>query len=440
MGDETTAPWVYDRVTKWWVDLSQGVAGLEPGLADNRYVCRACRESLILRSARPGAVNSPHFSHKAGTECSAAPTVREQLELDDRIVIEFQRRITRAWPGMHCVLEVPVGLDGGAEGPAGVLPPAVVVRGGHDDGDVVVVERPRRPVGVGEVQERIRVVRARYGGGARHVWFWSGDALHAARLADLPVAPRGRPKTRHATIAPTEQQLAVIADGGRVYFLDGQQVLVPYGVHDFTHEQRAGEDWDFPDWRRDFRQDWRISRPVPVAHASRWGLAPVAFEELTRTCGVFTLSAANDLMLALEQSQGGRWSYRRTEAGKLYRERHQPVLPTAPAPDPEPAPVPEPVQETEPEPVPAREDVPVPPVPTTPQASTAPADALPGPVPDPTPAEEQQRARAPELTGPEPVEDSVYLLAPAQLLIPPRPTYEPTAHLTYIKQSGDPLG
>ncbi len=54
MGDETTAPWVYDRVTKWWVDLSRGVAGL----ADDRYMCRTCRENLILRSARRGTARS----------------------------------------------------------------------------------------------------------------------------------------------------------------------------------------------------------------------------------------------------------------------------------------------------------------------------------------------------------------------------------------------
>ncbi|MFJ9461482.1 competence protein CoiA family protein [Kitasatospora sp. NPDC101447] len=126
--EETSAPWVYDRVTKWWVDLSQGVAGLEPGLADGRYVCRACKENLVLRSAKPGAANRPHFSHKANPVCSAAPEVREplelelELELDDRIVIEFQQRIIRVWPGAHCVLEFPNGLDGGGEGPAGVLP------------------------------------------------------------------------------------------------------------------------------------------------------------------------------------------------------------------------------------------------------------------------------------------------------------------------------
>ncbi|GAA2984645.1 hypothetical protein GCM10010519_18870 [Streptomyces lactacystinicus] len=437
MGDKTTAPWVYDRVTKWWVDLSQGTTGLEPGEAKGRYVCRACRENLMLRSVRPGAVNRPHFSHKANADCSAAPAVRAELELDDRIVVEFQQRITRAWPGAHCVLEFPDGLDDdGAEGPAGVLPPAVVVRGGPDGRDPLVVERPRRPVDISEVQERIRTVQARYGTGARHVWFWTRDVLHAARLADLPVAPRGRPKTKHATIAPTAQQLAVIAGGGRVYFLDGQQVLVPYGVHDFTHEQRAGEDWNFPDWRREFRRDWRISHPVPAVHASRWGLAPVAFDELTRTRGVFTLSTANDLMLALERSQGGRWNYRRSEAAKLYRERHQPPLPAQPDPAsipfPEPPPSPQSAGQAAPAPalIPAEHHaVPQTPAPTINAVPPSPCAAPTTTTAQPGPAEAPPVDRA----GPE--ED--YPLAPPApadppvrpAWIPPRPAYPPTVHL-----------
>ncbi|MFJ7280270.1 hypothetical protein [Kitasatospora sp. NPDC098663] len=435
MGDETSAPWVYDQVTKRWVDLSLGVAGLEPGEAGGRYRCRACRERLVLRSAKPGAVNSPHFSHKAGADCSASPAVREQLAIDDRVVIEFRQRITRAWPGMTCVLEYPAGLYDDGEQPAVVLPPAVVVPGGLDGQGALVVERPRRPVDVEEVQERIRTVRARYGVGARHVWFWTHDVLHAARLADLPVAPRGQPKTKHATIAPTAQQLAVIASGGRVYFLDGQQVLVPYGVHDITHEHRAGEDWDFRDWRRDWRHDWRISHPVPTSDASRWGLAPVAFQELTRTRGVFTLSAANDLMLALERSQAGRWNHRRSEASKLYRERHQPPLPAAPAPvgglSPATPASHQTARQAEPTPVPAEHPRAV----ATPMAAANPVPAASGT--DPTSA-----TARPGLEGVRAVDQSVgsdddYLLAPAAPAdspvrlahVPPPPAYPPTVHL-----------
>ncbi|MCX4682734.1 competence protein CoiA family protein [Kitasatospora purpeofusca] len=442
MGEQTSAPWVYDRVTNRWVDLSRGVAGLQSGEAGGRYVCRACRENLMLRSVNPGTVNRPHFSHRRGTECSAAPAVREQLELDDRIVIEFQQRITRAWPGAHCVLEFPGGLDeGGVEGPLGVLPPAVVVRGGPGGRDVSVVERPRRPVDIREVQERIRTVRARYGAGVRHVWFWAGDVLQSARLAELRVAPRGRPKTRHATIAPTAQQLAVVVGGGRVYFLDGAEVLVPYGVHDFEHEWRAAEDWDFPDWRHGFRRDWRISRPVPAADASRWGLAPVAFEELTSTRGVFALSAANDLLLALEQAQGGRWRYRRNEAARLYRERRRPPLPAEPrrstAPQADPAPTPLPAAGAEPAPPAAAALV----EPVATAAPARPLEAVRHPeaaVPDGT----TPRAPEPEVTAEAdcapgaglPTDDSVYLAAPVEPLTvptlppaPPRPAVPPKA-------------
>lgn len=438
MGDKTTAPWVYDRVTKWWVDLSQGTAGLEPGEAGGRYVCRACRESLVLRSIRPGAVNRPHFSHRRGTDCSAAPAVRAELELDDRIVIEFQQRIARAWLGAHCVLEFPEGLgnDGGGEGPSGVLPAAVVVGGGPDGQGPLVVERPRRPVGVGEVQKRIRTVRARYGAGARHVWFWAADAA-VGRLADLQVAPQGRggPLVDHMTIAPTAQQLAVIAAGGGVYFLDGATVLVPYGVHDFTHQPGPGEDWDFTGGRRNWRHDWRISHPVPAPDASRWGLAPTSFDELTRTRGVFTLTAVRELMRTLERVQTGRWNARRRAAAALYQDRHQLPLPTAVipvlTPRPEPLASPLTTRQVEPVPVPAEHHY-APPASTAPATDTASpasrtAPTIPAMQPDPEEAHPVERVGS----------DDDYLLVPPApagspvrpTRFPPRPAYPPTVHL-----------
>lgn len=439
MGDKTTAPWVYDRVTKWWVDLSRGTTGLEPGEAGGRYVCRACQENLMLRSVRPGAVNRPHFSHRRGTDCSAAPAVRKQLELDDRIVIEFQQRITRAWPGAHCVLEFPGGLDeGGAEGPLGVLPPAVVVRSGPDGRDVSVVERPRRPVDIGEVQERIRTVQARYGAGARHVWFWAADAASAGRLADLQVAPQGRggPLVDHMTIAPTEQQLAVVAAGGGVYFLDGAKVLIPYGVHDFTHEPKPGEDWNFTGGRRNWRHDWWISHPVPAPDATRWGLAPTTFDELTRTRGVFTLTAARDLMRTLERVQTGRWNARQRAAAALYQNRHQPPLPAqlAPAsiPLPEPPAPSQGVGQTEPAPAPTWAEHHA--IPRTPTPTISAVPPPPRAVPTTTTAQPGlAEASAADRTGPE---DDYALAPPAPTdspvrpaLIPPRPAYPPTVHL-----------
>ncbi|MCX4682731.1 hypothetical protein [Kitasatospora purpeofusca] len=93
--------------------------------------------------------------------------MRKQAELDDRIVIEFRQRITRARPGTHCALEVPGGPDRSAEGPAEELPPAVAVHGGRDDEGPPAVERPRRPVDTAEVTKRTRAIQARYGFRAR---------------------------------------------------------------------------------------------------------------------------------------------------------------------------------------------------------------------------------------------------------------------------------
>ncbi|MEV7653724.1 hypothetical protein AB0O39_06065 [Streptomyces anulatus] len=74
--------------------------------------------------------------------------------------------------------------------------------------------------------------------------------MQFAVCGTLQVKPRGLGKAAHTTIAPTVEQLAVIAASGGVYWLDGQQVHVPYGVHDFVHTPERGEGWDFPDWRR----------------------------------------------------------------------------------------------------------------------------------------------------------------------------------------------
>ncbi len=99
----------------------------------------------------------------------------------------------------------------------------------------MVVERVRALPGPDRVRARARAVRAQFGPGAAHVWFLAKDPLQFARCRTLQVRPRGLGKADHATVAPTEEQLAVVAAGGGVYWLDGQQVLIPYGVHDFVH-------------------------------------------------------------------------------------------------------------------------------------------------------------------------------------------------------------
>ncbi|MCL6299510.1 hypothetical protein [Streptomyces kronopolitis] len=195
--------------------------------------------------------------------------------------------------------------------------------------------------------------------------FLAKDPLQFARCGKLPVAPRGRDRDVHATVAPTEQQLAIIAAGGGVYWLDGQQVLVPYGVHNFTHTPRDDEDWNFTDWRRrkEWHKDWRISHPVPEPDATRWGLVPLALHQMTSTKATFSLTEARDIMQRLEDVQRARWRRRRADARELHAARHTPP-PQHPAPSPpasdvaaseRPAPATPAVPETSPSGTPAGE-------------------------------------------------------------------------------------
>lgn len=187
--------------------------------------------------------------------------------------------------------------------------------------------------GPDRVRARSRAVRAQFGPGAAHVWFLAKDPLQFARIGTLQVRPRGLDKAAHATIKPTEEQLAVIAAGGGVYWLDGQQVLIPYGVHDFVHAPRKGEAWDFPDWRREiWPNDWRISHPAPGPDATRWGLVPLSLHQLTGTKAAFSLREAREVMQRLEDVQRARWRRRRTDAEELHASRQVPPTPPAPAP------------------------------------------------------------------------------------------------------------
>lgn len=137
--------------------------------------------------------------------------------------------------------------------------------------------------------------------------------------------PHGRAKTVHSTVLPTTRQRAITAAGSGVYWLDGDQVLVPYGVHDFTHEPSDDEDWDFTDWRargeKNWQADWRISHPHPAPDASRWGLIPVSLHRVTTTKTGFDLTEAQETMQLLEHA---RWHRRRADARELHAQRQQP--------------------------------------------------------------------------------------------------------------------
>lgn len=279
-------------------------------------MCRACRQDLILRAVHPSAKQAPHFRHQNSQDCPATAARRRQVERDDQVVIELRDQLVQAWPGVPITLELPFEQEDSTQ--ASGLPPAIVV---HGQAGTVVVERPRTVPAPEQVRARISAVRAQHGQRVRHVWFLAKDPGQFARCGTLRVAPRGRPRADHITVAPTEQQLAIAAGGGGVYWLDGRQVLVPYGVHDFTHERRDGEAWDFPDWRRGWRRDWRISQPYPAPEATRWGLVPTSLHQLTATKATFDLAEVHEVMQRLEQVQQARWRRRRSDARELYSSR-----------------------------------------------------------------------------------------------------------------------
>lgn len=244
MGDRA-----WDRKSQQVIEVPGGTAGLEPGLAQGRYddsgvlrgryMCRACEQDLILRAIKPTAKQQPHFRHRNSQECPASAERHRQVDLDDQVVIDLRDRLMRAWPGVSICLELPQDpqeTETGQVPPAG-LPPALVVCGPQE---TIVIEQPRSLPGPDQVGARLRAVRAQYGSGTTHVWFLAKDPLQFARCGKLTVAPRGRDRDVHTTVAPTEQRLAITAAGGGMYWLDGQQVLVPYGVHNFTHAPRAG--------------------------------------------------------------------------------------------------------------------------------------------------------------------------------------------------------
>ncbi|MEV5242591.1 hypothetical protein AB0K89_26315 [Streptomyces cinnamoneus] len=332
----------WDRKTRRVIEIPGDEATLAIGLARGhydssgvlrgRYMCRACFQDLILRAIKPDAKQVPHFRHESSRECPASAERQREIAMDDQVVIDLRDRLLRAWPGATICLDIPEDPGGQEPGrvPPGWMPPAIVVSGA--DGPVVI-ERPRKLPDPEQIQHRLRAVRDRYGAGGRHVWFLAKDPLQFAKCGKLHVAPRGRDRDVHVTVAPTEQQLAIIAAAGGVYWLDGQQVLVPYGVEDFTHEPLRGEEWDFRDWRRnkEWHRDWRISQPVPAPEANRWGLVPTSLHQLTRTKAAFSLTEARDTMQRLEDVQQARWRRRRADARELHAARHAPRPPVVPA-------------------------------------------------------------------------------------------------------------
>ncbi|MDX2981622.1 hypothetical protein ACTFBT_38260 [Streptomyces microflavus] len=363
--------WVWDRKTRQLIESLHKGAGLETGLARGpygvagtirgRYACRACGQDLIARALSPTAKQQPHFRHESSAGCPAPAERRRKAGLDDEVVLELRDTLVRAWPGVpvDLVLVRDPEIEDEGDPPATGHPPAIVVRGAEQ---TVVIEHVRTLPGADRILARQRAVRAQFGPGAAHVWFLAKDPMQFARCGKLSVAPRGRDRTVHATIAPTAEQLAVITAGGGVYWLDGKQVLIPYGVHDFVHAPEKGEAWDFPDWRRKvWPNDWRISHPLPEPDATRWGLVPLALHQMTGTKATFSLREAREVMQALEDVQRARWRRRRADARELHASRQAPPAP-APTSGPSPA---APVSPHAPELAQPRQKKPPPPQPQT---------------------------------------------------------------------------
>ncbi|MCX4481693.1 competence protein CoiA [Streptomyces cellulosae] len=363
-----TSAW--DTETKRPIHVDQGVEGLPIGLAGGRYLCRACRDPLILKGARPEAKVAPHFAHQGGGPCRL-PEREAQIDADDEVVIQLSHQI-RALPGVTgCTLASP-GDD--PHQPIG-LPLVVIAQCGET---TVVIERPGTLPSPQAVRRRILAVRDHHAGAA-HVWFLRRDPAQFGQLPSHTVRLGGR-DVEHQRVAPTEQQQAILDAGGHVYWLDGKLVLVPYGYHAFRHPARPEQDWtNWPRWREDPRDDWRISKPRPAPDADCWGLVPIALSSLTRTRAVFQPADAHKIMDELYAAQEGRYRWRNRRAREVYAERHAPPPPpvtATPAEGPATAPADAPAEAQPPEQ--PRQTNPV-----VPPADSAPTPNTPMPVPLP---------------------------------------------------------
>ncbi|MGP3691089.1 hypothetical protein ACTVZO_41560 [Streptomyces sp. IBSNAI002] len=339
-----------DTVTGQLVTLTAdpGSADLfAPGpVSSGRYRCMSCGESVGLsRRSGPHSSYAPRFSHGHSSEaqpdgCPARAGVQREVEADLQVVIDLRDHLAKAWPGAHTLIECPE-----PQLPGEPSPPAVIVA--TEGGQTIVIECPRGPLDEHGVQRRVNAVRARYGSGAAHVWFFTEDEHHFRQggLRDKTVWPAGAPASvRHMRVRPTQQHLQIVALGGSVYWINGATVYIPYGGHEHVHAIKAGEDWGGDvAWRR---RDWKISHPRPLPGAQWWGLVPIGLSSLRANRVGFHPAEAHEIMERLERSQGARWA----TARRLARERDEvlrqpppaeavPVLTPAPRPVvPPPAP------------------------------------------------------------------------------------------------------
>lgn len=320
----------WDTEAKKTVWADDDIEGLPPGMADGRYRCRVCGEWLILKGTLPGAKVQPYFAHRGGEGCSR-PEEEALLDAADEVVIRLREQIHALAGIAHCTTTSP-GED--PADPSG-MPPAVIAQCGTT---TVIFEAPTQKLpGAEAIRRRIRAVRDEHGG-AQHVWFLKRDLTQFNALDAHPVWLRGK-DVLHEQVAPNEQQEAILAAGGHVYWLDGKVVLVPYGIRRFQHPVQSGQDWtNWPRWRSDPREDWRISKPRPAPDAHTWGLVPIAFASLTRTRGTFRPADAHHVMDEIYTAQQSRFNWRNQRARETYAAVHAPpAAESGTEPDPAPA-------------------------------------------------------------------------------------------------------
>ncbi|WP_344583507.1 hypothetical protein [Streptomyces lunalinharesii] len=340
----------WDTVTGKVIDLSgnpDSADDLPDGTSKNkRYACDMCGQVLSLSRRRsPDSSYTSRFAHEhkkqAGADddgCPARADVQKQISDEVQIVIDLGQALAHALPGMAICVEYPGPFRPGKPAEA----PVVVCRNGPDGPPVVIIDRPRRPLTIDAVRRRAALVRRRYGPSALHYWFFADDPEHFRELRPKQVKPVGvAAPVRHQRVRPTNQQLAIVAMGGHVCWLQRDRtVLVPYGGREFWHVPDPREDWSGP--MAGSRKDWEISHPQPAPSAHWWGLVPIPLSSLGGTKRVFAPQDAYLVMEGLEAAQERRWSSLRRRAREQYNQKRasaeRPASSPLPAPQEDPLP------------------------------------------------------------------------------------------------------
>ncbi|MFF1263926.1 hypothetical protein ACFVZT_44910 [Streptomyces sp. NPDC058321] len=350
------------------IDLRRETAAaslLPRGKAGGRYRCCACGKELIFSGpATPQSSFTPRFRHDGAEpgldRCGAPAAHQADIQADLTVILDLRDQLLNALPRAAGYLQIAPHRAG----QRWELPPALVIR--HND-QVVVIERPRRPLTKATADARLQHVRTTYGERSTHWWFFDhDDAQQYLAAGTVKVRPHGKPDTHHK-VRPTAVQRQLVQAGGAVCWITSGTVFIPYGGHPGAYPALEGEDWsgEMASWAK----DWKISHPYPADSAAWWGLVPLSLLALGQHTG-FCPAPAFALMSALEKAQHGREAHRRNlarehaqRAASTQRTSTKSVVPPAETPA-APLPVP-PAAPATPTPATA-EHQPVPPRPTLP--------------------------------------------------------------------------